>query len=107
NNIDGYENIMDKLMKVGINHIDGVYFEDSKLKEHQAEARRKAAKNALQKATDYAAAIGLKVGPALMISENGGSRPSPRRLMAMNIPFSADGTTSKKVEENLAVGQIK
>jgi len=104
NNPEDYSNIMTGLMKSGINRIDGVSFEDSKLEEHRKQARVKAIENAKTKAEDYAQTLGLKVGIAQMINESGNNSPAPRSMMLQSASFD-----SKMSEESspLAVGQIE
>src|SRR5699024_4135025 len=100
-----YGTIMKGLMDSGINRIDGVSLEDSKLKIHQQEARQKAAKNALQKAKDYAEALEMKVGKPISIQEQSGSRiPRPMLMKtASAVGFESDSSG----ESPLAVGQIE
>ncbi len=104
--IKRYDAIMDGLIKLGINRIDGISFESSQLEKYRAEARQKAAQNALTKAQTYAQTLGLKVGKAQMISEVG--TPTRNPFYALNSmaarSYKAEADSS---QETLAVGQIE
>lgn len=105
NDIDQYKDIMNGLMKSGINRIDGVTFENSKVEKHQSEARKKAVKNAKEKAEDYAKALGLKVGKAKMIAESSNPTPYPRPVMQSFSAKSADAAGENTAD--IAVGEIE
>lgn len=103
-NIDQYSKIMTGLMNSGVNRIDGVTFENSKIAEYEKQARVKAVENAKEKAEDYAQSLNLKVGPAQMVSESGSSSPQPVMLRTM----SADAMgTSNQPDSPIAIGQIE
>ena len=65
-----YDSLMEGLVDAGVNRIDGVTFQSSKLTQYQAEARKLAMKDAKAKADDFVSVLGQKVGKALMISDN-------------------------------------
>lgn len=100
--ISKYEKVMTGLMDLGINRIDGVEFTSSKTANYETEARTLAVKDAKQKATDYANALGQKVGKAILVSD-GVSYDTPIvRPMYMMKSASAD-----EMKETLAVGEIE
>ena len=105
-NIDDYSKIISGLMNSGINRIDGVTFEDSKVEKHQEEARVKAVENAKEKAEDYAKTLNLKVGVAQMIIESAGNMPNPGPMLMRSASYDASENTNIQ-ESPLAVGQIE
>ena len=91
-----YEGVMTGLLNSGINRIDNVQFTSSKMEALRADARIEAIKNAKEKATAYASALGQTIGKAVQISEQGTSSPQPpmykARMMSMEMD-SAGGET--------------
>lgn len=67
--LEDYERIMSGLLDIGLNRIDGVQFQSSKLEEFTAEARRKAVLDAKRKAEEYVAPLNQSIGKALTITE--------------------------------------
>lgn len=65
-----YDELMEGIVDQGINRIDYVTFQSSKLAQHQADARKQAMKEAKMKAEDYVSVLGQKVGVALTITDN-------------------------------------
>ena len=65
-----YDELMVGLVDQGINRIDAVTFQSSKLALYQSEARKLAMKEAKMKAEDYVSVLGQKVGRAMTISDN-------------------------------------
>src|SRR6218665_200549 len=65
-----YDELMEGLVQQGINRIDRVSFESSKLAQYQSEARKLAMKDAKVKAEEYVSVLGQKVGKAFTISDN-------------------------------------
>lgn len=102
-NIDQYGKIMTGLMNSGVNRIDEVVFENSKIATFEKEARIKAIEDAKNKAEDYAKALGLKVGVAQMINESGNSSPRPV-MRAMSMDASAG---SNQTDSPIAIGEIE
>lgn len=98
-----YDDIMMGLNDAGINAIQGVEFKSSKMEELEREARKKAVLNAKQKANDYVAVLGQKVGKALLITDNSiGYVPQPMYkggMMAM--------AEAAMPRETLAVGELE
>ena len=68
--LSNYDELMEGLVNQGINRIDNVTFQSSKMKQYESEARKLAMKEAKLKAEDYVSVLGQKVGRALTISDN-------------------------------------
>jgi hypothetical protein len=98
-----YDALMEGLVNQGVNRIDNVIFESSKLAEYQSEARKLAMKDAKLKAEDYVSVLGQKVGKAMTISDNSQNyQPQPvyARMKAMSMEDSS------APRETLAEGEI-
>ena len=65
-----YDAILTGLTDAGVNNIQGVEFKTSKQEEYQSQARVKAVLDAEKKAADYARALNLYVGYALVVNDN-------------------------------------
>lgn len=103
--IEQYSKIVKGLMDAGMNRIDGISFEDSKLEAHRSEARKKAARQAVVKARDYAEALGVKLGEAQVIRELT-SAGSPRPMLLKAASADSSGFNEQN-DSPLAVGQIE
>ena len=92
-----YEGVMAGLLNSGINRIDNVQFTSSQMDALKADARVKAIKDAKDKATAYAGALGQTIGKAVQISEQGSASPQPpmykARMMSMEMDNAAGGET--------------
>lgn len=98
-----YDELMEGLVDEGINRIDNVVFQSSKLAQYQSEARKLAMKEAKLKAEDYVSVLGQKVGRAITISDNSQPYyPQPIRYAAMK----AEMSDMQAPRETLAVGEI-
>lgn len=102
-NLANYDEMMEGIVDEGINRIDNVTFQSSRLAQYQSEARKLAMKEAKQKAEDYVSVLGQKIGHALTISDNSQTQyPQPfygaMKTMAMDENSSA--------RETLALGEI-
>lgn len=98
-----YDELMEGLVNQGINKIDNVVFQSSKLAMYQSEARKLAMKDAKLKAEDYVSVLGQKVGKAMTISDNSQNyQPQPvyARMKAMAMEDIA------VPRETLAEGEI-
>lgn len=98
-----YDELMEGLVGEGINRIDNVTFQSSKLAQYQSEARKLAMKEAKLKAEDYVSVLGQKIGKAITISDNSQTYyPQPvygaMKTMAMD--------TEAAPRETLAIGEI-
>lgn len=66
--VQQFEEILSRVLLAGANHIYDVEFSTSELRKHRDAARALAIKAAQEKASDLAAAAGLKVGKPLAVS---------------------------------------
>ncbi len=98
-----YDEIMDGLNDAGVNNIQGVEFKSSKMEDYEKEARKNAMINAKQKAADYVAVLGQKVGKALLITDNSQSY-APQPMYKGNMMTMAADVMGTK--ETLAPGEI-
>lgn len=98
-----YDELMEGLINQGINRIDAVTFQSSKLAQYQSEARKLAMKEAKIKAEDYVSVLGQKVGRAMTISDNSQTYYPQPVFAAMKSMESSDAGSSR---ETLAVGEI-
>ncbi len=98
-----YDELMEGLVDEGINRIDEVTFQSSKLGQYQSEARKLAMKDAKLKAEDYVSVLGQKVGKALTISDNSQTY-YPQPVYAAMKTMAMDSEAAPR--ETLAVGEI-
>lgn len=97
-----YDELMEGLVDEGINKVDNVVFQSSKLERFQSEARKMAMKDAKQKAEDYVSVLGQKVGKAITISDNSQNYyPQP---MYETMRMSKDESATPR--QTLAIGEI-
>jgi uncharacterized protein YggE len=97
-----YDALMEGLVEEGINRIDNVVFQSSKLAQHQSEARKLAIKDAKLKAEDYVSVLGQKVGKAMTISDNS-QNYQPQTVYAMKTMAMDESAATR---ETLAAGEI-
>lgn len=100
-----YDELMEGLVQQGINRIDKVSFETSKLVQLQSDARKLAMKDAKVKAEDYVSVLGQKVGKAFVISDNSQIYQPQPMYAAMRMKESADAMGTSN--ETLAIGEIE
>ena len=98
-----YDELMEGLVNEGINRIDNVTFQSSKLAQYQSEARKLAMKEAKLKAEDYVSVLGQKVGRAMTISDNSQTYYPQPMYAAMKTMERSDADVPR---ETLAVGEI-
>ncbi|MFH7018822.1 SIMPL domain-containing protein [Flavobacterium sp. FlaQc-47] len=99
-----YDELMEGLVQQGINRIDKVSFETSKLEQIETEARKLAIKDAKLKAEDYVSVLGQKVGKAYTISDNTQVyRPQPMYTAMKTMAMDSAGAEN----ETLAAGEIE
>ena len=98
-----YDELMDGLVSQGINRIDNVVFQSSKLAKYQSEARKLAMKDAKMKAEDYVSVLGQKVGKALTVSDNSQTYHPQPVYMRMKTMEMSDVAAPR---ETLAAGEI-
>ncbi|PIF30324.1 hypothetical protein CLU81_0742 [Flavobacterium sp. 9] len=99
-----YDELMEGLVQQGINRIDRVSFETSKLVQLETEARKLAIKDAKSKAEDYVSVLGQKVGKAYTISDNT-QVYHPQPMYASMKSMAADSAGASN--ETLAIGEIE
>ncbi|AWH75101.1 SIMPL domain-containing protein [Dokdonia sp. Dokd-P16] len=97
-----YEGVMTGLLNSGINRIDNVQFTSSKMDALKADARIEAIKDAKDKATAYAEALGQTIGKAVQISEQGTSSPQPPMYKARMMSMEMDNAGG----ETIAPGEL-
>ncbi|MGK2740367.1 SIMPL domain-containing protein [Tepidicaulis sp. LMO-SS28] len=91
--------VLDKLVSVGSNQINGVSFEVSNTSALLDKAREDAVKDALRKAKVYAASAGVVIGRILTINEGGSYVPQPKMMMrAMDMAESSTPIASGEME---------
>lgn len=86
-----YEDLMDGLLKTGINRIDGVTFTSSDNDALESQARKNAVLNAKMKAEEYAGALNQTIGKAVSISEFSQNSIQPT-LYRGKMAASSDGS---------------
>ncbi len=100
-----YDELMEGLVNQGINRIDNVTFQSSKMTEYQSNARKLAMKEAKMKAEEYVSVLGQKVGAAITITDNTQNEyPQPMYAAMKSMEAtSADGGA----RETMALGEIE
>ena len=98
-----YDELMEGLVNEGINRIDAVTFQSSKLAQYQSEARKLAMKEAKMKAEDYVSVLGQKVGRAMTILDNSQTYYPQPMYAAMKTMEKSDASEPR---ETLALGEI-
>ena len=76
-NLDKIGEVLDKLVTLGANQMNGITFEVSAAETLRDAARKDAIANARRRAELYAAAAGAKVGKVMAINEGGSTDPRP------------------------------
>lgn len=100
-----YDAFMMDIMDTGINVINGVSFNSSKMEVFESEARKKAMLNAKKKADDYLSVLpGQKVGKAISISDNSQTNYPQPVFMAKGFMAVSDAAQPR---ETLAIGEIE
>jgi hypothetical protein len=98
-----YDVLMEGLVEAGVNRINNVGFQSSKIKQLQSDARKLAVKDAKAKADDFVSVLGQKVGKAILISDNSvGYNPPQIRYASMKTMEVSDAP-----RETLATGEIE
>jgi uncharacterized protein YggE len=103
--LSNYDELMEGLVDEGINRIDNVTFQSSKLAQYQSEARKLAMKDAKMKAEDYMSVLGQKVGRALTVSDNSQNYYPQPMYGVMKMESMADGGAGPR--QTLAEGEIE
>jgi hypothetical protein len=99
-----YDELMEGLVDNGINRIDNVNFESSKMVYYQSEVRKLAMKEAKLKAEDYVSVLGQKIGKAISIVDNSQNlHPQPVYARMKTMAMSDESAP----RETLAAGEIE
>ncbi|GIZ07571.1 SIMPL domain-containing protein [Flavobacterium sp. UMI-01] len=99
-----YDELMEAIVNNGINRIDNVIFQSSKMEQYQSEARKLAMKNAKHKAEDYVSVLGQKVGKAITITDNSQTYHPQPVYARMKVMAMSDEAAPR---ETLAAGEIE
>lgn len=91
-NLDDVGEMLDALVKAGVNNINGVQFSIKDSKAARDKAREDAIREAREKAESMAAAAGVKLGKLKSLSESGGNS-MPRPVAYAMEARSAGGST--------------
>ncbi|NNE22312.1 MAG: SIMPL domain-containing protein [Rhizobiales bacterium] len=88
--LDALGPVLDSVISVGSNQVNGISFSIAEPKPLQNEARKRATADAIAKAQLYAEAAGVTLGPIQSISERGSPRPPrPYLRQAANVSMAA------------------
>lgn len=101
-NLRDYEKIMSGLLDVGLNRIDGVEFQSSRIEEFTSEARKKAVLDAKRKAEEYVAPLNQSIGKAVTITELEKNNYQPM-YRAERLQSSVDGGE----QESISPGEME
>lgn len=110
--IGGFESLLSALIEAGANHVHGIRFMTSKLREHRDKARTMATQAALEKARLLAQSLGRKVGKARSVTENGdwgssyGSWWGRYGSMSQNVSQNASSASGETPDGPLSAGRI-
>lgn len=99
-----YDELMEGLVDTGINNIQNIEFQSSKIEMYKSEARKLAVQNAKAKAQDYVGALGQKIDAAYTITDQSQEYfPQPRYAM-MDMKMMEESSAGN---ETLATGEIE
>src|SRR6478609_6352975 len=102
-----YDELMEGLIDQGINRIDNVTFQSSKLAQYQSDARKLAMKEAKIKAEDYVSVLGQKVGTAITITDNSQTYYPQPTVYAMKSSMALDEVSVSAPRQTMAMGEIE
>ncbi len=106
-NLGALGGLLDDLVRLGVNRVEGVRFAVSKRATLMNEARRKAVAAARARAKLYAEAAGLKLGRIIGLTEIGGMvSPSPRVMRRMAAEADASVPVARGEREIRAAVRI-
>lgn len=100
-----YDALMEGLVDQGINRIDNVTFQSSKLAQYQSDARKLAMREAKMKAEDYVSVLGQKIGTAILITDSSQNYYPQPVYASMKGVMGVQGDASPR--ETMAVGEIE
>ena len=99
-----YEDLMNGLLKSGINRIDGVAFSSSKIETLEVEARKKAVLDAKDKAAVYAGVLEQRIGNAVKIREMEVNNYPPQPMFRLESSSAMDKGSD---QQTLAPGELE
>lgn len=100
-----YDDVIVGLTEAGINNIEGIHFKTSKQEQYEKEARKKAVADAREKAKDYADALELYLGYAIIVNDNSVRTNYRMPMYVMEEVQMMD--SSRSSGETLAPGEIE
>jgi uncharacterized protein YggE len=103
-NLEKLGGVLDTMVTVGSNQVNGVMFAVAQPQPLEDEARKRAVADAQRKAKLYAAAAGITLGPLVAISEGGGYQPPvPVYAKAARMQGAADMVPIAQGEQTIAI----
>lgn len=99
------EGLLSEVLDYGVWRINSISFSTSQMRKHRDQARAMAMKAAQEKAAALAAAVGQKIGKAIVIEEEVPSRGGTPNYLSNAVSTDRDGATDS--EGTLALGLIK
>jgi uncharacterized protein YggE len=97
-----YDALMMGVVDAGANNIQGIQFKTSKQAQYESEARVKAVQQAKGKANDYAGALGVKTGKAIVVTDN-----TQTYYPVMQSARFKEEAFADMQKETLAIGEIE
>jgi uncharacterized protein YggE len=98
-----YDELMEGLIGEGVNRINNVAFQSSRILQLQSDARKLAMKDAKSKAEDFVSVLNQKVGKAMLISDNSQTY-NPQPLMYAMKSMAIEDAGPREI---LAAGEIE
>lgn len=103
-NLDKLGGVLDSMVSLGSNQINGVAFSIAEPEPLEDEARKLAVADAQRKAKLYAEAAGVSLGPLVAISEGGGYRPPvPVYAKSMRAEAAQDSVPMAEGEQSITI----
>jgi len=96
-------NILDRMITLGANQINGISFAFDKPQKLQDEARKRAVKDALRKVNIYVAATNSKLGRIISISEGQARQPVQRFVQRIATPIARANVPINAGEKTLRI----
>lgn len=99
------ELLIPEILRAGVNRLDGIELQSSRMRQHSDEARAMAVRSAREKAAAMARELGQTIGKAIHISET--QSQIPYGFTANSTRFDGQASTSDAVSTTLALGKIR
>lgn len=102
-NLTNYDPIMAGLYDLGLNRLDGIYFQVSNEEDKKIEALKRATENARRKAETMATALGVEVGNIYYVTDTsyGGGGPVPAPPMMADAAMAAGSASETSSESSV------